>query len=151
MLQVLREKIVALLDEDRVAPDADRHRHAVRLATATLMAEVARADGVLDARELARLGELMRERFDLSESEASMVLREGLDGSEQAVSLQAFTRTLHEALPTDEKSEIVGMLWDIAAADGDLDKYEDAAIAKIADLLYVPRSEVLRLKHKAGL
>ena len=40
------------------------------------------------------------------------------------------------------------MLWQIALADDTLDKYEDYMIAKIAELLYVARGDVLRLKQR---
>ncbi len=115
------------------------------------MAEVARADDVLDVRELAELSDLLRERFSLSDDETRMVVNDGLRESEQAVSLQGFTRPLHEALSLEEKAQIVNMLWQIAAADGELSKHEDALVARLGELLYVPRSEVLRLKHLAGL
>jgi uncharacterized tellurite resistance protein B-like protein len=42
------------------------------------------------------------------------------------------------------------MLWQIAYADSKLDKYENALVLKISDLLYVSRPRVMRLKHDAG-
>jgi uncharacterized tellurite resistance protein B-like protein len=41
------------------------------------------------------------------------------------------------------------MLWQVAYADGQLDKYEDSLVLKISDLLYVSRGRVMRLKHDA--
>jgi uncharacterized tellurite resistance protein B-like protein len=41
------------------------------------------------------------------------------------------------------------MLWQVAYADGALDKYEDSLILKISDLLHVSRARVMRLKHDA--
>ena len=43
----------------------------------------------------------------------------------------------------------MGRLWIVAFADGRLDKYEDAMVHKIGELLYVPRSEVMRRKLQA--
>ena len=80
-----------------------------------------------------------------------MIVDESLEEAEHAVSLQGFTRPLHESLSDEEKSGVIDMLWRVAAADGELDKHEDALITKIGALLYVPRSEVLRLKHANGL
>ena len=42
-------------------------------------------------------------------------------------------------------------MWQIAYADGELDKYEDSLVLKISDLLYVNRAKVMRLKHDAQL
>ena len=47
-----------------------------------------------------------------------------------------------------EKESVIEMLWKIALVDFDLDKYEDYMIAKIADLLYVARGDVMRLKQR---
>ena len=147
MLSRLKRQIEQLLATDVGAADHDREA-GVRLATATLMAEVARADDVLDTRELAMLKTRLRAQFDLDAVTARDVLNDGLDSSEDLVSLQGFTRTLHEALSEQEKSSIIDMLWSVAFADGSLDKYEDALVAQIGELMYVPRSEVLRLKSK---
>ncbi|MEM7611799.1 MAG: TerB family tellurite resistance protein [Pseudomonadota bacterium] len=150
MLSALKKHIETLLVPDANGDNSARREHGIRLATATLMAEVARADDVLDVRELAQLSDLLRERFSLTEDETRMIVNDGLRESEQSVSLQGFTRPLHEALTADEKSGIIRMLWQVAGADGTLDKHEDALIARLGELLYVPRSEVLRQKHDAG-
>ena len=52
-------------------------------------------------------------------------------------------------LDENEKARIVSLLWQVAYADGQLDKYEDALVLKISDLLYVSRGRVMRLKHDA--
>jgi uncharacterized tellurite resistance protein B-like protein len=57
---------------------------------------------------------------------------------------------LHRHLTDDEKAQIIGMLWQIAFADGRLDMYENALVLKISDLLYVSRGRVMRLKHDAA-
>lgn len=150
VLKALRKQVDLLLSgKDSQDAEADRAR-GIRLATATLMAEVARADRVLDTRELAALSDSLRQHFALSDEETRMIVDEGLSEAEHAVSLQGFTRPLHESLSAEEKSSIIDMLWRVAAADGELDKHEDALITKIGALLYVPRSEVLRLKHENG-
>ncbi len=151
LLKALKKQVELLLSgKDSQDAEADRER-GIRLATATLMAEVARADRVLDTREPAALSDSLQQHFSLSDDETRMIVDEGLAEAEHAVSLQGFTRPLHEALSDEEKSRIVDMLWRVAAADGELDKHEDALITKIGALLYVPRSEVLRLKHDNGL
>lgn len=147
MLARLRRQIETLLAADATSADQSRDQ-AVRLATATLMAEVARADDVLDTREIAILKHRLIEQFELDEATARDVVNDGLDSAEDLVSLQGFTRTLHESLEASEKAGIIDTLWQIAYADGSLDKHEDALIAQIGELLYVPRAEVLRAKAR---
>ena len=45
---------------------------------------------------------------------------------------------------------MVELLWRVAYADGDLDKYEEHLVRRIADLIHVPHSVFIRMKHKAG-
>lgn len=122
---------------------------AIRKATAVLMIDVALADKVFDEREIGRVIDLIGTRFALPAADAGDLVEMARDTAEQMVSLHEFTQVLHENLSEDEKASIVGLLWDVAYADGELDRYEDALILKISDLLYVSRVRVMRSKHDA--
>lgn len=122
--------------------------HTLQLATAALLVEVARADTTTAGLEQDVMARLLRERFALSEAETHALLKAGETRADQAVSLHKFTRLLHEQLSAEEKSQIVEMLWRVAYADAALDKYEDNLVRKIAGLLYLPDSEVIRLRNK---
>ncbi|MEN7344247.1 MAG: TerB family tellurite resistance protein [Pseudomonadota bacterium] len=148
MLAKLQARILELLGHESTAADTDR-ADGIQLATATLMAEVAQADGQFTDDERCALEALLTSRFSLSTEDCATVVASGVASAEHAVSLQGFTRSLHEALDDQEKARIVGMLWQVAAADGDIDATEDARIAQIGELLYVPRSIVLKLKAEA--
>ena len=43
-----------------------------------------------------------------------------------------------------EERYLIEQLWDIAYADGVIDKYEEAAIRKVSELLYVPHSDFIK-------
>jgi len=129
---------------------ADRE-HAIRLATAVLMVEVARSDYEYDETEFELLLSLISRHFDVSSQDAIMLANEASIKSEELVSLYSFTQLLHMNLTEKEKSKIVSLLWKIAYADGRLDKYEDSMVLKISDLLYVSRGRVMRLKHDAKI
>ena len=122
---------------------------ALRLATAVLMVDVARADHVFDENEFERVLRLVEQHFQLSPEEAAELVNLASDKADDLVSVHEFTELLHEHLDEREKASIIGMLWDVAYADGQLDKYEDSLVLKISDLLYVSRPKVMRLKHDA--
>ncbi|HSC47719.1 MAG TPA: TerB family tellurite resistance protein, partial [Gammaproteobacteria bacterium] len=69
--------------------------------------------------------------------------------SDRAASLFHFTQTLNRQLEPEGKVELMQMLWEVAYADGRLDKYEDALMHKLADLLYVPVRDLMRAKERA--
>ncbi len=131
--------------------DAKQREHALRMATAVLMIDVARADYVFDETEFDRVLQLVEKHFGLSAEEAAELVNAAHEQAENLTSAHEFTRKLHRHLDEQEKARIVGLLWEIAYADGRLDKYEDSLVLKISDLLYVSRGRVMRLKHDAEM
>jgi uncharacterized tellurite resistance protein B-like protein len=120
----------------------------LQLAVAVLLVEIARADYEHKDAEDAEMSRQLKARFDLSEQDARDLLRTAHERVEDSVSLREFTSRLHSDMSYPEKEAVVEMLWRIALADRDLDKYEDYMIAKIAELLYVYRGDVMRLKQR---
>lgn len=129
--------------EDRAA--------ALRLSTAVLMVDVARADHVFEESEFERVLQLVETHFELDPQDAAELVNLASDKAEHLTSAYEFTSELHKHLDNDEKTRIVGLLWQIAYADGELDKYEDSLVLKISDLLHVSRARVMRLKHDAKI
>lgn len=122
---------------------------AIRMATAVLMIDVARADDVFEDSEFDRVLSLIETHFGLTPEQAAELLNSADEKAEDLVSLHDFTQLLHHNLDEQEKARIIGLLWQIAYADGHLDKYEDSLVLKISDLLHVSRGRVMRLKHDA--
>ena len=134
------------------AAESDDNRDAtIRLATAVLMLDVARADHVFDETEFDRVLQLIEAHFDLSPEQAAQLVNSAGDHAEDLVSLHEFTDLMHAHLSDTEKAKVIALLWQIAYADGRLDKYEDSLVLKISDLLHVSRGLVMRLKHDAEL
>ena len=127
---------------------ADRET-ALRLATAVLMIDVARADQVFEESEFDSMLQLIESHFELTPEQAAELVNVAGEKVDDMVSLYEFTQLLHKHLDENEKARIVSLLWQIAYADSRLDKYEDALVLKISDLLYVSRGRVMRLKHDA--
>ena len=129
--------------------DRESREAALRSATAVLMLDVARADHVFEESEFERVLELVEKHFGISPEDAAELVNAADDKAEDLVSLHEFTQLLHNNLDEDEKARIVGLLWQVAYADGRLDKYEDSLVRKISDLLHVSRGRSMRLKHDA--
>ena len=132
------------------APDAnpEQREHALRVATALLLLEVAKADYAADLAEDATIVASLRQFFALDEQEVELLVTEARREADRAVELQAFTRRLHEQLSVAEKLRVVEMLWQVALADERLDKHEDFVVRKIADLLYVPHGDLIRIRNR---
>lgn len=151
MIKRIFDQIVGSLGSpDSAGSTAEEREQAIRKATAVLMLDVALADKEFDQSEFDHLREIARTHFGLGPEEAAELIDTARSEAEDLVSLHEFTQLLHNNLSEEEKAAIVGMLWQIAYKDGQLDKYENALVLKISDLLYVSRGRVMRLKHDAA-
>lgn len=149
MIKRLIAQVVESITVTTTEVDSSTRDDALRLATAVLMIDVARADHVFEDVEFDRVLRLVAEHFNLTAEQAAELVSTADDQAEDLVSLHEFTQLLHENLEEAEKAKIVGLLWQIAYADGRLDKYEDSLVLKISDLLFVSRGRVMRLKDDA--
>jgi len=147
--RLINQVVDAIAAENSVEANAASHDAALRMATAVLMLEVARADHVFDESEFDQVLRLIEAHFELTPEEAAELVNTAGDKAEHLTSVHDFTQLLHEHLDESDKARIVSLLWQIAYADGQLDKYEDSLVLKISDLLYVSRGRVMRLKHDA--
>jgi uncharacterized tellurite resistance protein B-like protein len=129
------------------AEPEDRDR-GLRIATALLLIEVARADYVDDLAEGAAVVAQLGEFFALEEQEARLLVEEARRQADHAVSLQSFTRRLVEELTEEEKHRVVEMLWRVALADHRLDKHEDYVVRQVAELLYVPQRDLIKIRNR---
>jgi len=140
-------KILDMLTGSEASPDAsgDDGR---QLASAALLVEVAKADASFSSDERRALLELLRSTFTLDE-EALLALESlAAQRSDEAVSLHEFTRQIVQNSGPEERCHLIGLMWQVAYADGRLDKYEEHLIRRVADLIYVSHSDMMRLKHQ---
>ena len=148
MIKKLADKVSkAFAVPDGVAVNEESRDDAIRMATAVLMTEIARADYEYDGSEFDLLLQLITKHFHMSPEDAVELANEANEKADEHVSLHSFTQLLNKTLTEKDKERVVLLLWQIAYADGRLDKYEDSLVSKIADLLYVSRVRVMRLKH----
>lgn len=143
-------KLSALFDTAfaRDNEDPAAREHALRVATALLLIEVARADYADDFAEDETMLASLKQFFALDDVAAALLLEEARSKADQAVELQAFTRRLHEQLSPAEKQRVVEMLWQVALADRRLDKHEDHLVRRIAELMYVSHSDLIRIRNR---
>ena len=102
-------KLAALFD-DAFSPKADdpaAREQALRIATALLLIEVAKADYAEEVAEDEVLLQSLKQFFALDDAAAALLLEEARSTADRAVELQQFTRRLHEQLSVAEKLRVV--------------------------------------------
>jgi len=125
-------------------------QHRLDLAAAALLIETARADFVQDAGEEAALAELLCTTLRVERDEVAKLMNEAVRRVDEATSLYEFTRLINDHYSADQKRALIGAMWRVAYADGNLDKYEEALIRQVAELTYVPHTDYIRAKLAAG-
>ncbi len=121
MIKRIVERVANALSTTEVRqPDPVQREHAIRMATAVLMVDVARADNEFDEKEFDLLLELIASHFELTADEAGELAVAADAEAEEMVEVYRFTQLLHEHLSEDEKSRVVALLWKVAYADGRL-------------------------------
>lgn len=116
------------------------------LAVAQLLFEIARADLGVQAAELAAIRRHLGTAFSLSPAALDALLSRGAAKAEAALSLYDSVEAVNRTLDATQKAQLIGALWQVALADGQIDPYEEALLRRLADLLYVPHSVFIREK-----
>ena len=116
------------------------------LAYASLLVEVIKSDDKFDDRERVKLFDVLSKKLKIRDDELQNFAELAKQKSDESTSLYEFTREINDKYEYDEKVKLIEDLWRIAYSDGQLDKYEDYVIRKIADLIYVTHSDFIKSK-----
>lgn len=140
-LKALFEPAARETEEDR--------QHRLRLAAAALLIETARADFTQDAAEEAVMEPMLCRALDLDAQEVRGLVTAAQARVDEATSLYEFTRVINDYCSALQKVRLVEAMWAVAYADGNLDKYEEHLIRKVAELTYVSHADYIRAKLAA--
>ena len=149
MVKMMFKKISQLINRNKEDAEVLPDERTIQCAAVALLIETMKADYLDDPLEEKVILDSVKELYSLSDEDASQLIEDAKQIANSAVSLQGFTRLLHEQLEVAEKERVISVMWKIALADNNLDRYEDYIISKISELLYVDRSRLMKLKHDA--
>ena len=80
---------------------------------------------------------MLATRYSLSEADTADLRRNAEALEAEAPDTVRFTRAIKEAVPFDDRIEVVEALWEIALADGERDSEENSLLRMIAPMLGV--------------
>ena len=122
--------------------------HAVRLAMASLMIEVAESDYHDAPEEHEAVINIIKESFDLSVAETNEIVELARQEHADSIDYFQFTSLINQHYTAAQRIELIEKLWQIAFADHVLDKHEEHVIRRIADLIHVAHSDFMKTKLK---
>jgi uncharacterized tellurite resistance protein B-like protein len=138
--------------EEKLANESEPENQLVSradLACAALLIEVINSDNELDERETEEFLVLLQSSLQIPEVDLNEIMRLAEREARQATSLYEFTRLINDEYEYAEKVKLVENMWRVAFSDQQLDKYEEALIRKVADLLYVSHQDFIKTKLAA--
>jgi uncharacterized tellurite resistance protein B-like protein len=124
-------------------------RHAIQLATAALLVEVARIDSESTEAERVAVAEAVREKFGLNSAEADQLIALAEAQVRQASGYFEFTSLVNRHFSAEQKLKVVELMWRIAYADAALSAHENHLMRRIGDLLHIPHGDYIAAKMRA--
>ncbi len=146
MLARLRE----FLAGPEITPEADEDFTAP-LAATILLLEVAWADHDIADDEVACIKDALRTSWGLEGDAVESTIVRARELHDTSAGVYPFTRLLNEACSRQERADILRHMWRLARFDGNQHRYEEAAIRRISDLLYLSHAEFIAAKLAAPL
>ena len=120
----------------------------IELVAYALAYEVAIADGAIDDDELERI-KLGLENISIKLSQSSEELFQVIEEHTQnSVSFYEFVEDINSNFNKEQKLALIKLLWETAYADNVLEVNEERLIRRVADLIRIKSSLVLKLKEE---
>jgi len=124
-------------------------QHRMNMVAAALLIETARADFTQDAAEQTAMEQLLCNSLQLDKRQVHELVVAAENTVDESTSLYEFTRVINDHYSADRKLQLIGAMWTVAYADGNLAKYEEHLIRQVAELIYVPHQDYIRSKLAA--
>lgn len=121
----------------------------LHLASAALLVELANADHEMDTAEQQVLLRILETKLQLDKATLQNLWELAHAEHKDATSLYQFTSLINDAYGHREKVQLLQHMWEVAYADGRIDRYEEHLIRKVADLLYLSHGDFIRTKLAA--
>ncbi len=120
-----------------------------RLAMAALLVRIARADGDYARDEIDRIDKVLSARYGLGPFEVARLRADAETLELEAPDTVRFTRAIKDAVPYEERENVVEALWEVALADGARDHEEDALMRLVAPMLGVNDRDSAHARQRA--
>ncbi len=128
------------------AEQSEPQQDPLRLATATVLLEIAYADGEFSPAEDGDLVGYLKHAFELSEEDARDLLAQASELRNKTIDHFALTNFIRKNSTLSERIEIVKTMWRIVYSDRKLTDYENYLVRKLADLLGLEHHVMIEAK-----
>ena len=131
---------------NEVAEHLDKRCKDTQVATCAILLEMARIDSEFSKDEQESLISILKKRYGLSNEDAEGLIQVSNEELEGSIDLWRFTNLINRRYAIEDKLEIIRTVWEIAYADGKLEKHEDYLVHKLAKLLHLTHKQLIDAK-----
>lgn len=129
--------------------NAEQAQHRLQLAAAALLMELCCADQDFSNEEMHLLKGILREQHGLDDAELDTLWKLAREEVSNATSLYQFTSLINDHYDRPARLSLLQSMWQVAYADGRIDRYEEHTIRKVADLLHLSHGDFIKTKLAA--
>ncbi len=121
-----------------------------RLALGALLVRVARSDDDYDTTEVAKIDQILANRYDLTPADADELRQQCEVLETEAPDTVRFTRAIKNAVPFEDRVAVIESLWDVVLTDGVRDAGEDSLLRLVSNLLGVNDVQSAKARQRVG-
>ena len=118
----------------------------VKLATTCLLTKVAFADEYLDPKEERIMREILADFFLIETEEINKLFKDSNQLLEKSTDIFSFGQLLNQNFTQEDKIDLIGCIFEVAFADGELHHLENHTIKKIAHILNIEHKDLITVK-----
>jgi uncharacterized tellurite resistance protein B-like protein len=107
---------------------------------------MARIDKTFTPTEMETILSILKDKYELAGEHADALIAEADRELEQSIDLWQFARLINENYSTEEKIEIIEILWQMVFVDGKMDEYEHYLMNKLKNLLRLSHDQLIDAK-----
>ena len=122
----------------------------IQVAGLALLIEVSKSDHTVDPAEQEKIIAIANDMYDIDLEQLNDLLDEANAVAEESTSLYSFTTIINQHYSETDKFNLIFFMWQVAMADGNIDKYEEHIIRRVSDLIYLPHVKFMKAKHDAA-
>jgi len=122
--------------------------HDNKIATSVLFLELAYADFELTEEEEKNIYDNLQRFFSLPRDEVKEIIDMAREKRKNRQDIWIFTNQIKTTFSRERKIRIIELLWQLVFSDGKMDKYEEALMRKISNLLGLTHGEMIGAKNK---
>jgi len=128
---------------------AEEKSERISLATCALLLEMAHADSEFGDEEKNLIISILKDKFNLSNSDASELIDLADLERKESLDLWQFTHLINENFSRQDKFDVLKILWSVVYADGKVDMHEEYLMRKLSNLLDMEHRDMIESKIQA--